>query len=109
MTPTRDWWAVPTPTLRSGHSAFLSPLYQSLLSETEKKIAKKCLKEEVEKYEEADLGVVPEVSSAQEEEGDDFIVAGLFSSLRPRDVERRCRSSRLLTRRYLFKFRYYLD
>ena len=47
----RDWWAVPTPTLRSGHSAFLSLLYQSLLSETEKKIAKKFLKEEVEKYE----------------------------------------------------------
>ena len=31
---TRDWLAVPMPTLRSGHSVFLSlsPLYQSLLS-----------------------------------------------------------------------------
>ena len=48
-------------------TAFLSPLYQSLLSETEKKIVKKCLKEEVEKYEEvaqeAHSGEVPKVSN----------------------------------------------
>ena len=46
-------------------TAFLSP--QSLLSETEKKIAKKCLKDEVEKYEEvaqeAHSGEVPKVSN----------------------------------------------
>ena len=34
-------------------TTFLSPLYQSLLSETEKKMAKKCLKEDVGKCEEA--------------------------------------------------------
>ena len=28
----RDWWAVPTPTLRSGHFLSLCPLFQSLLS-----------------------------------------------------------------------------
>ena len=45
-----------------------------------------CLKEEVGKYEEAareaNSGVVHEVSNAQEEEeGDDFLGAGLFSNL----------------------------
>ena len=40
---------------RVANTAFLSPLYQSLLSVTEKKIIKKCLKEWVEKYEEAVL------------------------------------------------------
>ena len=41
-----------------------------------------CLKEEVGKYEEANSGIVPEVSNAQEEEeGDDFLGAGLFSNL----------------------------
>ena len=50
-------------------TAFLSPLYQSLLSDTEKKIqiVKKCLKDEVEKYEEvaqeAHSGEVPKVSN----------------------------------------------
>ena len=79
-------------------TAFLSPLYQSLLSETEKKIAKKCLKDEVQKYEEAaqeaNSGVVPEVSNAQEEEEeDDFIGAGLFSNLKPREVVKMQRES----------------
>ena len=74
-------------------TAFLSPLYQSLLSETEKKIAKKCLKEEVQKYEEAaqeaNSGEIPEVPNTQEEEeGDDFIGAGLFSNLKPREVQK---------------------
>ena len=41
-----------------------------------------CLKEEVGKYEEVNSGIVPEVSNAQEEEeGDDFLGAGLFSNL----------------------------
>ena len=67
----RDWWAVPTPTLRSGHSAFLSLLYQSLLSETEKKIAKKFLKEEVEKYEDLLRRTFP---------GEIFPLSGFLSS-----------------------------
>ena len=80
-------------------TAFLSPLYQSLLSETEKKIAKNCLKDQVQKYEEAaqeaNSGVVPEVSNAQEEEEeeDDFIGAGLFSNFKPREVEKMQRES----------------
>ena len=74
-------------------TAFLSPLYQSLLSETEKKVAKKYLKEEVEKFEEAaeeaNQGEVsiPGVANTQEEE-DDFIGAGLFSNLKPREVQK---------------------
>ena len=66
----RDWWAVPTPTLRSGHSAFLSLLYQSLLSETEKKITK-FLKEEVEKYEDLLRRTFP---------GEIFPLSGFLSS-----------------------------
>ena len=74
-------------------TAFLSPLYQSLLSETEKKVAKKYLKEEVEKFEEADKEAnqgevsIPGVANTQEEE-DDFIGAGLFSNLKPREVQK---------------------
>ena len=69
------------------------------MSETEKKIAKKCLKEEVDKYEEAaqeaSQGEVstPDDASANLEE-DDFIGLGLFSNLKPREVAKMKKDSR---------------
>ena len=69
------------------------------MSETEKKIAKKCLKEEVDKYEEAaqeaSQGEVstPDDASANLEE-EDFIGLGLFSNLKPREVAKMKKDSR---------------
>ena len=69
------------------------------MSETEKKIAKKCLKEEVDKYEEAAQEAcqgevsTPDDASANLEE-DDFIGLGLFSNLKPRKVAKMKKDSR---------------
>ena len=62
-------------------------------------MAKKCLKEEVEKYEEAaqeanqGVGSFPDVANANEQE-DDFIGLGLFSNLKPREVAKMKKDSR---------------
>ena len=62
-------------------------------------MAKKCLKEEVEKYEEAaqetnqGVGSFPDVADANEQE-DDFIGLSLFSNLKPREVAKMKKDSR---------------
>ena len=70
----------------------MSPLYQGLLSEAEKQAAKKWIKEEVDKYEEATenavQGDVDVPGNVDNDQADEFIGASLFTNFKPRELEK---------------------